>query len=182
VTTAQETQTSIPTGVWKSDPIHTHIGFSVDHAGATFKGDFDKFDATLDNTGEEPKLTGSVEASSLKVRDEQLQGHLASPDFFDLVRYPEIGFESSSVRVEGDKVVVEGELSIKDAKQSVAAEGSVAKQSTYLDGKEHLGLDLETKIDRNDYGVSWNAELPSGGNAVGDEVTLIVHLEFIKED
>jgi polyisoprenoid-binding protein YceI len=180
--TAQETKTSIPTGVWKSDPVHTHIGFSVGHAGATFKGDFDKFDATLDNTGEEPKLTGSVEVSSLKVRDEQLQGHLASPDFFDLARYPEIKFESSSVRVEGEKVVVEGDLSIKDAKQSVAAEGSVAPQATYLDGKEHVGIDLETKIDRNAYGVSWNAELPSGGNAVGDEVTVTVHLELIQED
>jgi polyisoprenoid-binding protein YceI len=182
MTTAQETKASIPTGVWKSDPVHTHIGFEVNHAGATFKGDFDEFDATLDNTGEETKLSGSVPVASLKVRDEQLQGHLASPDFFDTARYPEIRFESTSVRVEGDKFVVEGELSIKDVKKSVAAEGSVAQQSTYLDGKEHVGIDLETKIDRTDYGVNWNAELPSGGNAVGDEVTLTVHLELIKED
>ncbi len=179
---AQEAQTSIPTGAWTVDKVHSHAGFEVTHSGATFKGDFDDIDARLDNTGSEPKLNGSVRASSLKVRDEQLQGHLASPDFFDVERFPEVGFASSAVRVEDGKVVVEGELSIKEAKRSVKAEGTVSAPETSLDGKEHFGIDLETEVDRTQYGLNWNADLPSGGKALGDEVTITVHLEFIKED
>jgi polyisoprenoid-binding protein YceI len=181
VTTA-EAQTTIPTGVWNVDKVHSHAGFEVVHSGATFKGDFEDFDATLDNSGGEPQLTGSVRASSLEVRDEQLQGHLASPEFFDVARFPEIGFSSSAVRVEDGKVVVEGELSIKEAKQSVKAEGTVSAPETYLDGKEHFGIDLSTEVDRTQYGLNWNADLPSGGKALGDEVTIVVHLEFIKEN
>jgi polyisoprenoid-binding protein YceI len=122
VTTA-EAQTTIPTGVWKSDHVHSHAGFAVTHTNATFRGDFEDFDASLDASGEQPRLSGAVRAASLEVRDEQLQGHLASPEFFDVARYPEIRFESSSVRLEDGKVVVEGELGIKDHKQAVRAEG-----------------------------------------------------------
>ena len=181
MTTAQKTQTSIPTGVWNVDKVHSHVGFEVVHSGATFTGDFEDFDATLDNSGGEPQLTGSVRASSLEVRDEQLQGHLASPEFFDVARFPEIGFSSSAVRAEDGKVVVEGELSIKDAKQRVRAEGTVSSPETYLDDKEHFGIDLSTEVDRTEYGLDWNADLPSGGKALGDEVTIVLHLELVKE-
>ena len=179
--TTAEAQTTIPTGVWKSDHVHSHAGFAVTHTNATFRGDFEDFDASLDATGEQPRLSGAVRAASLEVRDEQLQGHLASPEFFDVARYPEIRFESSSVRVEDDKVVVEGELGIKGHKQAVRAEGRATPVSVGLDEKEHFGLDLETQVDRTDYGLNWNADLPSGGKILGDEVTIVVHLEFIKE-
>ena len=89
-TKAQEAaKTAIPTGTWKSDPVHSHVGFAVKHmVVATFRGTFADFEVTLANQGGEPKLYGAVRADSVQVRDENLEGHLLSPDFFDAERYP----------------------------------------------------------------------------------------------
>src|SRR5215216_8173052 len=109
-----QAETTIPTGVWKSDPVHSHVGFSVKHmVVATFRGAFTDFDITLDNAGGEPVLYGAVRVGSVDVRDETLNGHLLSPDFFDAERTPEIQFTSTDIRTEGDVLVVDGELAIK---------------------------------------------------------------------
>jgi len=77
-------KTAIPTGVWKSDPVHSTVGFSVKHmVVATFRGSFTDFGVTLDNSGGEPVLYGAVRVDSVDARDENLKGHLLAPDFFD---------------------------------------------------------------------------------------------------
>lgn len=184
MTTAQAAKTSIPTGTWKSDPVHSHAGFAVKHTAATFQGEFRDFDVSLanpDNEAGEARLRGAVSVTSVEVRDENLSEHLLSPDFFDAQRYPEIAFESTAVGVEGEHLVVEGELSLKGAKQSVAARGGISGPAVGPDGNDRIGIDLETKVDRHDYGLDWNAELPDGGKLLGDEVTISVHLELVKE-
>jgi len=176
-------KTAIPTGIWKSDPVHSNVGFSVKHmVVATFRGSFDDFAVTLDNSGDEPVIYGAVRVASVDVRDEKLNGHLLSPDFFDAERTPEIRFTSTDIRTEGDELVVDGELEIKGTSRPVEARGTIVGPIENIAGKEGIGIDLSTTVDRRDYGLNWNAQLPKGGFAVENEVTLQVQLELGKAE
>jgi polyisoprenoid-binding protein YceI len=182
MTAATQQSQQLPTGTWKLDPIHSSASFAVKHmVVATFRGRFENFDATLevseDGTG---KLVGTVDPSSIVVKDENLAGHLQSPDFFDTERYPELRFESNSLRVENGEAILEGDLTIKGNTHPVTARGGVVGPHEDIAGNTKLGLALETEIDRRKFGLEWNAPLPSGGFALSNEVTLIVELELAK--
>ena len=180
--TTVQAETTIPTGIWKSDPVHSQVGFAVKHmVVATFRGTFADFDATLANQDGEPRLYGAVRADSVQVRDETLNGHLVSPDFFDTERYPEITFTSTGIRTEDGDLVVEGDLTIKGTTKRVEARGQISGPVADSAGGERIGIDLEAPVDRTEFGVNWNAPLPSGGVAVENEVTLAIHLELVKE-
>jgi polyisoprenoid-binding protein YceI len=176
-------ETRIPTGVWKSDPVHSNVSFSVKHmVVATFRGAFTDFDVTLSNEDGEPRLYGAVAVDSVDVRDENLKGHLLSPEFFDAERSPEITFTSTGIHVDGEELIVDGELTIKDATKHVEARGTIVGPVEHPAGGERTGIDLETPVDRTEFGLNWNAELPKGGVMVENEVTLAVHLELAKEE
>lgn len=165
-------------GTWEADPVHSSVGFAVKHNGvATFKGGFDEFAATL----ADGKLAGAAQVTSIRVQDENLNGHLLSPDFFDAERYPEIRFESTDLRVEDGRFVADGELELKGVRKPVQLSGTITEPGSDAYGNERAGLTLETTIDRTDFGVSWNAELPSGGPLVENAVRLIAELELIRE-
>src|ERR1700693_3961476 len=110
-----ETQTKLPSGTWKLDPTHSSASFAVKHmVVATFRGRFEDLDAALTVAEDgSARLTGTVAAGSIVVKDENLQAHLGSPDFFDTERYPELRFVSTSIRRSGDELVLDGELTIK---------------------------------------------------------------------
>ena len=171
--------TGLPVGAWKLDPVHSTASFAVKHmVVATFRGRFENFDATLDVDDDSAQLTGTVDAGSLKVKDEKLQGHLGSPDFFDVERYPEITFRSTSIRRDGDELIVDGDLTIKDQTNSVEARGSVSGPAVTFGDIPKVGITLETVIDRTQFGLKWNAPLPKGGFAVDNEVKLTIELEL----
>jgi polyisoprenoid-binding protein YceI len=173
--------TGLPVGSWKLDPTHSSASFAVKHmAVATFRGRFEKFGATLTVDESSAELVGTVEASSIVVKDENLQGHLGSPDFFDVERYPEITFRSSSLRREGDQVIVDGELTIKGNTRAVEARGEIAGPAVTLGDVTKVGLTLETIVDRTEFGLNWNAPLPKGGFAVANDVKLTVELELVQ--
>ena len=178
-----ETQTKLPTGTWKLDPTHSSASFAVKHmVVATFRGHFDQFDATLDVADDgTAQLAGTVDASSIAFKDENLQAHLGSPDFFDIERYPEIGFRSTSIRRDGDQVIVDGELTIKGNTRAVEGRGTIDGPGVTLAGATALGLTLETIVDRTEFGLNFNAPLPTGGFAVANEVKLTVELELAKD-
>jgi polyisoprenoid-binding protein YceI len=182
MTTAQAV---LPKGDWKSDPVHSSVGFSVKHMGAgTFRGSFDDYNVSLaaDDDGE-LRLTGSAAVQSVDVKDENLKGHLLSPEFFDAERNPEITFVARGVRVEGEKLVVEGDLTVKGVTRTVEARGSISGPvQAPPGGGQRIGIDLETVVDRHDFGLDWNADLPDGGKVLGDDVTLSVHLELSSEE
>jgi polyisoprenoid-binding protein YceI len=180
--TTQTVDTAIPAGVHAVDPVHSTIAFAVKHAGvSTFRGDFESYEARLTG-GESPNLEGSVDANSIRVADEQLKGHLLSPEFFDAGEHSKLSFESSELRVgEDGEVAVRGTLSIAGQSREVEARGRVAKIDSYLDGKPHIGLSLETAVDRRDFGLDWQAELPSGGEALDWQVEISVELQFVPE-
>ena len=175
--------TAIPTGVWKSDPVHSEVGFAVKHmVVATFRGAFTDFGVTLANDEGEPRVYGAVRTDSVQVRDENLRGHLLSPEFFDSERYPEITFTSTGIHADGGDLVVDGDLTIKGTTKRVEARGQIDGPVAHPAGGERIGIDLETQVDRTEFGLNWNAPMPSGGVAVQNEVTLTVHLELAREE
>jgi polyisoprenoid-binding protein YceI len=176
-----QAESTIPTGTWQSDPVHSSVGFAVRHAVGTFRGSFGEFDATLSDASGEPRLAGRVPVRTVQVKEENLETHLLSPEFFDADQAPEITFESSRVAVEDDALVVDGELNVRGTGREVVARGEINGPIPGPDGKDRLGIDLETTVDRHEFGLDWNMDLPDGSKMLGDEVTLTVHLELVKE-
>ena len=181
MSTLETTTTIAPAGTtWAADPVHSDVAFEVEYAGvSTFRGSFRDFDASLEGS----TLAGSARVASVDVKDEQLSGHLQSPDFFDAERHPEILFSANELTLADDGAVSgSGELTIKGVTRPVELKGRLASApSVDPFGRERLGLTLETAIDRNDFGVTWNAPNQSGGNYLGDEVTLKADLAFVKQ-
>lgn len=181
MSTATETQsTAIPTGTFKLDPIHSRVGFEVKHMISTFRGAFGQYDASLDNTNGAARLAGSAEVASVDVKDENLAGHLQSPDFFDAANNPRIEFSSDRIEVADDgDVTLDGELTIRGVTKPIRASGRLEHVEADMGGGERIGLELETTVDRREYGIEWNAALPKGGFALGNDVKLVVNLELV---
>jgi polyisoprenoid-binding protein YceI len=173
-------ETIAPAGTWVADPVHSHVSFEVAYAGvSTFRGGFREFSATL--SGE--TLEGSAQVASVDVKDEQLNGHLQSPDFFDAQRFPEITFKATELTREGATLRGKGELTVKGVTQPITVEGTISESpSTDPFGRERIGLKLESTIDRTVHGVSWNAPNQSGGNYLADDVALIADLTLTRQD
>jgi polyisoprenoid-binding protein YceI len=170
--------TAVPTGTWTADPTHSTVGFAVKHmAVGSFKGGFNEFEAKLDNGA----LRGTAKVASVNVKDEQLNGHLQSPDFFDAERHPEITITTGPLKVENGEVVADAELTLRGVTQPVQLKGTISGPAADPYGNERLGIDLEAEIDRTAFGVNWSAELPNGGPVAGNEVKLTAELELVKE-
>ncbi len=174
---------AVPNGTHVVDPVHSSVRFAVAHAGvSTFRGGFAAYEAQLSGA-EKPQLKGSVDVGSIEIGEEQLKGHLLSPDFFDAESFPRLSFESSELSVEEDgAAVVRGALKIGGQSREVEASGHLARIEGYLDGRPRIGLSLATKVDRRDFGLDWQAELPSGGEALDWQVEIAVELQFVEED
>src|SRR3954469_15913876 len=174
-------ETFAPAGPWAADPVPSNVSFEVGYAGVNnFRGGFTEFTAVLTGEG----LAGSAQVASVDVKDEQLNGHLQTPDFFDAARYPEITFKATERgRGADDPVSGKGELTIKGPTQPITLAGTIAPApSVDPFGRERLGLRLETTVDRTQYGVSWNAPNQGGGDYLGNDVKLIAELAFVKQE
>jgi polyisoprenoid-binding protein YceI len=178
VTTA--IQQDLPAAVWGLDGTHSTASFSIKYMVSTFRAGFDKLDAKLDTTGDQPVLTGSVDPTSIAVKDENFHAHLQSPDFFDSERYPAITFESTAFRVDGDELVVDGNLTIKGDTRPVEARGTFTAPHEDPWGNTRLGITLEAVVDRSHFGLTWNNPLPKGGLALANDVRLHVDLQLVK--
>jgi len=172
----------IPAGTWTVDPVHSTIHFAITHSEvATFRSGFREYEATLTG-GEAPKLEGAVEVASIDIGEEMLKDHLLGPDFFDAEKHPQLKFSSTELSVDEDgQVRLSGELEVRGEVRQVQAVGRFAKVGAYLDGRERLGLSVEAAVDRREFGLNWNADLPNGGQALEFEVAINVELEFVAE-
>ena len=172
-------ETFAPAGTWSADPVHSNVSFEVGYAGVNaFRGGFKEFTAVL--SGE--TLEGSATVASVDVKDEQLNGHLQTPDFFDAQRFPEITFKATELRrLEGGRVEAKGELTIKGVTKPVVVSGTIAQPLTDPYGNERIGLNVGTTVDRTEFGVSWNAELPTRQPALANEVKLVAELFFVRQ-
>jgi polyisoprenoid-binding protein YceI len=168
---------AVPTGTWTADKVHSDIAFAVDYLAGTFTGSFSDFDAEL----RDGVLKGSARVSSVQVKDPNLEAHLQSPEFFDAERHPELTFESRDIRRDGEQLKIDGEITIKGHSEPVEITGVTSDPINDPYGGERFGLKLEAKVDRTQFGVSWNNSLPSGEPALSNQVTLIAELQLSKQ-
>jgi polyisoprenoid-binding protein YceI len=163
---------TIPAGNWSIDPVWSSLEFEVQKLGlATIKGRVPSFSGSI-RGGEAPALEGAADASTITTFDETRDAHLQSPEFFDTSRYPELRFASTSVAIDGDALVVEGELTIKGVTKPVRLEGRYVGAGSDPWGSDRIAIELEGTVDRTDFGLEWNAPLPGGGNLLPNEVGL----------
>ena len=174
--------TAVPTGTWVTDPVHSSLGFAVKHmVVATFRGSMTDFEATLtaDEDGK-ARLVGVGRVASVVLQDENLSAHVQSPDFFDAERYPEVRYESADVAIEGGKLVARGQITLKGVTKPLELQGELVGPVEDPYGNIKIGVTLEGTVDRTEFGLNWNAPLPSGGFAVGNDVRLTADLELGK--
>ena len=171
------TRLGLPTGTWSLDPVHSSIGFELPYLAGTFRGQFEDVEAKLT----EASLTGSARVASVDVKDENLSAHLQAPDFFDVERHPELKFESHELERSGEALTVRGDITIRGVTKPVELSGTISEPLTDYADRERVALKLDTTIDRTEFGVNWNAPLPSGEPALANEVKLAAELYFVRE-
>lgn len=174
------------TTTWNLDPVHSVADFKVRHMMiSNVKGQFTGISGVLHL--DEADIANSyveatLDAASIQTREPQRDAHLKSADFFDAEKFPTLSFKSTHVRRAGaGELSVEGDLTIhgvtKKATFDVEGPSSPAKDPW---GNTRVGLFATTKINRKDFGLTWNAALETGGLLVGDEVTITLEIQFVK--
>jgi polyisoprenoid-binding protein YceI len=172
-----ESRTALPTGTWVLDPVHSTIGFELPYLAGTFRGHFTDVDAKLTADS----LGGSARVASVDVKDENLAAHLQSPEFFDVERHPELTFASDSIDLSDDQLKVRGQITIRGTTKPVELVGTIAGPITDGFGRERVNVQLETTVDRTQFGLNWNMPLPNGQPALQNEVKLVAELYFVQE-
>jgi len=172
------------TGTWAIDPSHSRLGFTVRHAMVTkVRGSFNDFEGTLVLDGATPSnsnTTLTAQVASISTGNEQRDGHVKSPDFFDVENIPTLTFTSTAVRQDGDDFVVTGDLTIKGTTQSVDIEVEPTGVATDPFGNHRAGFEGELEISREAFGLTWNVALETGGFLVGDKIKISLDVSAIK--
>jgi len=171
---------------WNIDPVHSTAEFKVRHMMiSNVKGRFPavKGVLALDETAlTNSRIEVSIDAASIDTRDSQRDAHLKSADFFDVEKFPTLSFKSTRInRISDGELAVAGDLTIHGITRNVVfnVEGPTAPGKDPW-GKTRMGLSASTKINRKDFGLTWNAALETGGILVGDEVTITLEVQFVK--
>jgi polyisoprenoid-binding protein YceI len=171
---------------WNIDPAHSVAEFKVKHMMiSNVKGQFSKLSGALFHDESNPgnsRVEVSIEATSIHTGDEQRDAHLKSADFFDVEKFPALTFKSKGVRVVRDgELSVEGDLTIHGVTRKVnfAVEGPTPPSKDPW-GNTRIAVSAATKINRKDFGLTWNAALETGGILVGEEITITLDVQFVK--
>jgi polyisoprenoid-binding protein YceI len=169
---------------WKIDTAHSDVGFAVKHMMiSTVRGKFTSFEADVDLDParlETAKVTARIQAASVSTNEDKRDGHLRSPDFFDVEKYPTLTFTSTQVTRSGDELEVTGNLKIKDQEHAVTLKGEVTGPSKDPWGNSRLGFSLSGEIEREKWGLGWNQALEAGGVLVGKKVKLSIEAQLIQ--
>ena len=166
-------------GTFTADPVHSSFGFAVRYQGVSlFRGTLDEVDATL--TDGQLQGTAKVESISIKT-PEQFRAHVLSGEFFDAENHPTVEYKSTSVDYREDgSVVADGELTIKGITRPVQATGTYVAPTADAFGNTRGHLQLEAVVDRTEYDMNWNMDLPSGGKVLNNDVTLTVDVSLVQ--
>jgi polyisoprenoid-binding protein YceI len=181
------TTTAAPaTTTWNIDPAHAQAQFKVKHMMiSNVKGEFHSIKGTLNYDSENianSHVEATIDATTVDTREPQRDAHLKSSDFFDVEKFPTLSFKSTKVTKKGgEELVVAGDLTIHGVTRNVVfeVEGPTAPVKDPW-GNTRVGLSATTKINRKDFGLTWNTLLEAGGIAVGEEVSITLDVEFIK--
>jgi polyisoprenoid-binding protein YceI len=171
---------------WQLDKAHSGINFSVRHMMiSTVRGRFEEFDGTFDVNEANPaqsKIDVEIQTASINTREAQRDAHLRSPEFFDVENYPTMTFKSKQVQpVDRQHVRLIGDLTIKGVTKEVTLDVEYLGQAKSPWGTTSAGFTAQTKINRKDWGLTWNVALETGGVLVGEEITITIELELVKQ-
>ncbi|RLK47514.1 YceI family protein [Microbacterium telephonicum] len=167
-------------GTWVLDPSHSEVTFSVRHMMISkVRGNFGLKSATIEAPANplEAKVTASVDVASVDTKDEARDNHLRSGDFFDAEQFPTLEFASTGVRYEGGDFLVDGDLTIRGITKPVTFEVEFGGFGTDPWGNYKAGATATTVVNREDFGLTWNAALETGGVLVGKDVTITLDLQ-----
>lgn len=171
----------IPTGTYNVDPAHSNVGFEVKHMGiATVRGSFKQFVGTVDATGDAPRLEGSVDVASIDTGEENRDGHLQAPEMFDAAQFPQISFGSTATEITGNAITLNGEITIKGVTKPIELTGEVAEGGEDPWGNQRVGFEVAGKVDRREFGVSFNQILPNGNALISNDVKIVVSVSAVK--
>jgi polyisoprenoid-binding protein YceI len=182
MTTITDTHPSYVAGTWVLDPTHSEVTFSVKHlAISKVRGTFERFTATIVTAEDPAKSTveASIEVASVNTNQKDRDNHLLTNDFFKADEFPNMTFASTSVVLDGDDITVTGDLTLRGVTKSVTLKGEFGGIVTDGYGQTKAGFAASTKINRHDFGVSWNAALEAGGFTLGDDVSINFELQFV---
>jgi len=169
---------------WKIDPAHSELRFRIRHFMSRVSGSFTDWEGSI--TGEpsawsDGSVSVVIRASSIDTGNDRRDNDLRSPNFFDAATYPELRFQSRSVRVQGESIAVAGDLTIRDVTRPVTLNGSFLGLSPGREGHDRVGFEVTTTINRLDYGVKWNRAVEGGGLMLGDDVSIEITIEAVKQ-
>jgi polyisoprenoid-binding protein YceI len=181
--TATAAATVLPTGTWNVDPVHSSVEFQVKHLGiATVKGLFKEFEGTLEVGPDGAVAYGTVQTASVDTREPARDEHLRSADFFEVDKYPEIGFRSTAIRTTGeDEFEIDADLSIHGVTRPVTLKATLEGiEPEDHQGNTRIGISAATQINRSDFEMRFNAALGSGNVVVSDKVKILVEVSAVK--
>jgi polyisoprenoid-binding protein YceI len=182
--TAIATHPKYIVGTWTLEPVHSDISFSVRHlAISKVRGKFEKFDVTI-VTAEDPKdstIEATVDVSSVNTGQDARDNHLRSSDFFLVEEHPNMTFlaKGSEIVIDGENFTINGQLTLRGVTQPVTLTGELGGVIDDPYGNVRAGATATAKINRQDFGVSWNAALEAGGFTLGDEVTINLEIQVL---
>ncbi|HEX3802478.1 MAG TPA: YceI family protein [Solirubrobacteraceae bacterium] len=173
---------AIQSGTYNVDGAHSNVGFEVRHMGiATVRGSFKKFAGSVELANGALTLSGNVDAASIDTGDEQRDGHLQSPEFFDAAQFPQITFTSTGAEPAGEgKIKLTGDITIKGTTKPIELVGELGENGQDPWGNERIGFEVEGKIDRREFGLEWNQTLPNGNLLLANDVKLVVSVSAAK--
>ena len=171
---------------WNIDPAHAQITFSARHMMImNVSGRFENFEGSVEFDEQNPTNSSvdvNIEAASLNTNEAQRDEHLKSPDFLQVEEYPYITFKSKRVeKIDDSHGRIIGDLTIRDVTNEVVLETEYLGQAQSPWGTTSAGFNAHTKINRKDFGLTWNVALETGGVLVGDEVSINIELELVKQ-
>lgn len=174
----------IQSGTYKIDPVHSRVEFEVKHLGiSTFRGSFEVYEGSIDvKEGYIDSINGKVDIGSIRVPEEQLVGHLLSPDFFDADNYPKGSLTAKGIGSSDDELLATGELTLRGQTHHVKLKVIVEGYGIGMDGSPVLSLSAEGEINREDYGISWGSTLDSGAAVVAEKVRIIIAVEAVRSE
>ena len=173
------------TKTWTLDTAHSEVHFKVRHLViSTVSGYFSEFSgnaATPEDTFQGGQIILNIATASVNTNNQQRDSHLKGPDFFDAGQFPNITIKTTSIKqVSDDEYTIVADFTMRGITKSVEFKGEYGGQATDGYGNQKVGFEITGKIDRKDFGLSWNAVLETGGFTVSDEVKLIGNLQFIQ--
>lgn len=172
------------TGTWAVDPSHSTVDFVVRHLVSKVRGSFGTITGVINagNRPEDATVEGEIEVSSITTNEPNRDNHLRSADFFEVEKYPKATFKSTGIESKGEnRFVVHGDLTIKDISKPVTWEAEYLGEATDPYGSLKQAFEATTTINREDWGLTWNAALETGGFLVGKDVKVETQVQLAKQ-